>query len=406
VPTELTYRVLSVGQLTLHIRELLESDPALGDVWVEGEVSNFTRSGAGHVYFTLKDEGAAISCVAWRSVVGRWSHLPQDGMAILAHGRVSVYAVQGRYQLYVDLVEPAGLGRLYLEFQALKERLEAEGLFAPERKRPLPVFPQVIGVVTSPQAAALQDILRTLQARFPSVEVVLAPTRVQGEEAPREIVRALRALDGLSQVDVVILARGGGSLEELWAFNEEGVARAVAACQHPVVTGVGHETDFTISDFVADHRAPTPTAAAAAVVPDREELQAEVKELGRRLGYLAWARLQTERAELESLQRALGARSPMFQVAQWRQRVDELEHRLAVCLGHRLDILGRELAALEFRLRGADPVAVLGRGYALVYRKEDGDLVRSVRQVSPGDALRVRVSDGEFDASVGPDDGL
>lgn len=398
----LTAFVFSVGQLTRHIRERLESDSTLADVWVEGEVSNFQRSGAGHVYFTLKDEGAAISCVAWRSVVGRWTHLPQDGHAILAHGHVSVYEVQGRYQLYVDQVEPAGLGRLYLEFQALKERLGTEGLFAPERKRPLPAFPQVVGIVTSPQAAALQDILRVLRSRFPAVEVVLAPTLVQGDAAPEEIVRALRAVDRLPEVDVILLARGGGSLEELWAFNTERVARAVAACQHPVVTGIGHEVDFTIADFVADYRAPTPSAAASAIVPDGQELMREIWEKRRRLGTLIWAQLQQERGDLEAIQRALRSKSPLVQVEQRRQGVDELERRLGGQIWHQLDISKREVAGWESRLRGADPMAVLRRGYALVTKEDDGSLVRSVQQVCPGEAIKVRVVDGQFGASVGP----
>ncbi|NLE77521.1 MAG: exodeoxyribonuclease VII large subunit [Chloroflexi bacterium] len=393
-------QTLRVAQLTLYLRELLESDPVLTDVWVEGEVSNCTRSSSGHVYFTLRDDRAALSCVAWRNVASRWRELPREGDSLLAHGRISVYEPQGRYQLYVDLVQPAGLGRLFLEFQALKERLEAEGLFAEERKRPLPRLPQVVGVVTSSQAAALQDIVRTLQARFPALEVLLAPTLVQGPQAPAQIVRALQALDARAEVDVIVLARGGGSLEDLWAFNDESVARAVAACRHPVVSGIGHETDSTIADFVADYRAPTPTAAAAAVSPDRRELQRELQKQARQLERLMAGRVQASRAELEGLRRALRRASPSYQVGQWRQQVDELSYRLGVHLSHRLALWRQELQGLSIRLQSASPTTVLGRGYALVYRQANGALVRSVAQVQGGDGLTVQVADGSFSAEA------
>ncbi len=398
MPAGLGWRVLSVGRLTAHIRDLLAGDPLLADVWVEGEVSNFRQSTPGHAYFTLKDEQASIPCVAWWSDLRGWPYRPRDGDAVLVHGRVAVYEPAGRYQLYVDWLERAGMGALYLEFLALKARLEAEGLFAPERKRPLPPFPRVIGVVTSPQAAAYQDILRVLRQRFPAVEVLLAPTLVQGEEAPAQIVRALQALNALDEVDVILVARGGGSLEELRAFNDESVARAIARSRHPVVTGIGHETDFTLADFAADLRAPTPSAAAAAVVPDRNDLRVQVWTCARRMHQTMAERLKRSRGDLQALQRALEARSPVGLLAQARQQVDEQERFLRLRLGHRLDLLRRDLAALEARLRSTDPKAVLGRGYALVLKAEDGSLVRQVQQVAPGDALRVQVSDGEFGA--------
>ncbi|MBC7222956.1 MAG: exodeoxyribonuclease VII large subunit [Anaerolineae bacterium] len=393
-------RIFTVGEITARIRDLLARDPALQDVWVEGEVSNFQRASSGHVYFTLKDQRAAIPCVAWRSDVAGWPYLPRDGEAILAHGRVSVYEERGRYQLYVDWVERAGVGALYLQFLALKERLEAEGLFAPERKRPLPPFPRVVGVVTSPQAAAYQDILRVLRHRFPGVEVVLAPTLVQGEEAPDQIVQALQALNALDEVDVILVARGGGSLEELWAFNDERVARAIAASRHPVVTGIGHETDLTLADLAADVRAPTPSAAAAAVVPDGMELRAQVAKWTQRLQQHMGNHIARRRSDLQALQRTLAARSPAHRLAQQRQQVDEQARLLVLRLEHRLALLRRDLGTLEARLASADPRAILARGYAVVQRAEDGRLVRSVRQVQPGDALRVHVSDGQFGAQA------
>lgn len=407
MPADLGWRVLTIGQLTAHIRDLLAADPLLADVWVEGEVSNFRQSAAGHAYFTLKDEQASIPCVAWWSDLRGWPYRPQDGEAVLAHGRVAVYEPAGRYQLYVDWMERAGLGALYREFLALKARLEAEGLFAPERKRPLPPFPRVIGVVTSPQAAAYQDVLRVLQQRFPAVEVLLAPTLVQGDEAPAQIVRALQALNDLDEVDVILVVRGGGSLEELWAFNDEAVVRAIAASRHPVVTGIGHETDFTLADFAADLRAPTPSAAAAAVVPDGSDLRIQVGSCERRLQHQMEARLSGSRNALQALQRTLEARSPVRLLAQARQQVDEQERLLCLRVRYRLDFLRRDLAALEARLQGADPRTILARGYALVLKAEDGSVVRWVHQVAPGDLLQVRVSDGEFGAQAthvpGPD---
>lgn len=248
---------LTVSQLTLYLRELLESDPVLMDVWVEGEISNLSRPSSGHIYFTLKDAAAALRCVIWRTTATRLRVDLQNGLAVAAHGRISLYERDGTYQLYIDQLRPAGEGWLYQEFMRLKARLEEEGLFAPERKRPLPEWPARIGIVTSPTGAALQDMLNTLRRRFPLAEVILAPCAVQGDEAPPEIVRALEQLNRLSPApDVILLARGGGSLEDLWAFNDERVVRAVAASVVPVITGVGHETDFTLSDFAADQRAP------------------------------------------------------------------------------------------------------------------------------------------------------
>ncbi|MCK4449981.1 MAG: exodeoxyribonuclease VII large subunit, partial [Anaerolineae bacterium] len=249
----------TVSQLTGHIRRLIEDDPELSDVWVEGEVSNFSRAFSGHCYFTLKDAGSQIGCVMWRSVAILQDYLPVDGDLVLAYGRVGVYEASGRYQLYVDQIRPAGVGDLYRQFELLKARLEAEGLFAPERKRPLPGFPRCIGVVTSPTAAALRDILNVLGRRYPLAEVLLAPTQVQGDAAPPQIVAALEALNTRDDVDVIIVARGGGSLEDLWAFNDERVTRAIAGSRIPVICGVGHETDFSLVGFAADVRAPTPS---------------------------------------------------------------------------------------------------------------------------------------------------
>ncbi len=390
----------TVSQLTGYIRRLLEEDAELQDVWVEGEVSNFRRYTSGHCYFTLKDAGAELSCVLWRSIANGLDYLPADGDAVLAHGRVGVYETRGVYQLYVDALRPAGVGDLYRQFERLKARLEAEGLFAPERKRPLPPFPRRIGVVTSPDGAALRDILHVLGRRYPLVEVLLAPTRVQGTEAPAEIRAALAALNARDDVDLIIVARGGGSLEELWAFNDEGVARAIAGSRIPVISGVGHETDFTIADFAADVRAPTPSAAAEMAVPDRMELQAALEKLRRRLVVAMEKRVERQRWALAEQQRALKHLAPDVRIATARQRVDDLLLRAGDHLLHRLALRRERLSGLVARLESLSPLATLERGYAIVRHAETGQIVRRVGDVASGDPLQVRVQDGTFEARV------
>jgi exodeoxyribonuclease VII large subunit len=398
-------RIYSISQLTAYVKSALQMDPLLQDVWVEGEVSNFTRAASGHCYFTLKDERAALSCVMWRSQADLLPVLPRDGEAVLAHGTISVYEARGIYQLYVDILQPAGLGRLYLEFEALKQRLAEEGLFDEKRKRPLPALPRRIGVVTSPQAAALRDILRTLSGRYPLADVLLAPTLVQGAEAPPQIVAALAALNRWSgerePVDVIIVARGGGSLEELWAFNDELVARAIAASAIPVISGVGHETDFTIADFVADVRASTPTGAAAAAVPDGRELAMLVRARAARLAELVTGRITVRREALAGQERALSRNSPLQLLASYRQRVDELSRAAVLAWDHRLTLRRERLAGLRGRLEAVSPLEVLARGYAIVRHGETGEVVSRVGQVVAGNPIAVRVQDGEFEAEVG-----
>ncbi len=393
----------TVSQLTGHIRRLIEDDPELADLWVEGEVSNFTRASSGHCYFTLKDAGAQAPCVMWRSVAQVQDQLPKTGDQVLVHGHVGVYEAGGRYQLYVDRIRPAGLGNLYLEFERLKARLEAEGLFAEERKRPPPRFPRRIGVVTSPTAAALRDILNVLDRRYPLAEVLLSPTLVQGENAPPQIVAAIEALNALTgedRVDVIIVARGGGSLEDLWAFNDERVARAVAASNVPLICGVGHETDFSLADFAADVRAPTPSAAAEMVVPDRAELRAQVTGLSTALGTTLQGIVEGQRWKLAEQMRALRHLSPEIQLAQARQRVDDLLSRTEGAARHDLSLRGERLGGLIGRLAAVSPLGTLERGYAIVRHRETDAVVRSVAQVAPGDTLGVRVADGEIEAQA------
>ncbi len=400
-------RVYSVSAITAYIKKRFDVDLMLQDLWLEGEISNWRPAPSGHVYFTLKDTNASIRCVMWRSTVPRLKYVPDgDGEAVLAHGHISVYEPSGQYQLYVDEIEPLGRGALYAQFERLKAQLAGEGLFDEARKRPLPAFPQRIGLVTSPTGAALRDILNVLRRRYPPVEVFLSPTPVQGADAPPQIVAALRALAGVEGVDLIILARGGGSLEDLWAFNDERVARAIAASPIPVVCGVGHETDFTIADFAADLRAPTPTAAAELATPDREELQHRLRlfeaQLEARVGQVITRRRQALAGEARALQRL----SPQAGIEHKRQRLDELSRVAHTGLAHHLALRREQLNSLLLRLSSLNPQATLARGYAIVRREDNGRVVSRVAQVSPGDRLSVQVSDGMFGAIVrGKDEG-
>jgi len=389
----------TVTDLTRYLRDLFESDELLQDVWVQGEVSNFSRPASGHLYFTLKDSSASLRCVMWRNAAMRQTFIPRDGDALEAHGAVSIYEAGGQYQLYADTFRPAGEGALYQEFLRLKALLEAEGLFDPERKRPIPPKPRRIGIVTSPTGAALQDMLNTLRRRYPLVEVVLAPTPVQGEEAPMGIIAALHDVVRVASPDVIILARGGGSIEDLWAFNDERLARAIAASQVPVITGIGHETDFTIADFVADLRAPTPTAAAELATPNQADLRIDLSDLNDRLNHLIQAFHTEVRWAIRELQNRLDRSSPINRINSDIQRVDELEHRMSAATHHTLQLLRSHLMGLIQHLSALNPMAVLERGFAIV-TNQAGQTVSRVRQVKAGEGLNVRVSDGDFDVHV------
>ena len=390
---------MTVADLTRYLRELLESDTLLQDLWVQGEVSNFSRPSSGHLYFTLKDSSASLRCVMWRSAAARQVQLPAEGQAVEVHGYVSIYDVGGQYQLYADIIRPLGEGLLYQEFLRLKARLEAEGLFDPERKRPLPAWPNRIGIITSPTGAAIRDILNTLARRYPLAEVILAPTPVQGVEAPPGIVSALEALNRLVKPDVILLARGGGSLEDLWAFNDEGVVRAIATSQAPVITGIGHETDFTLSDFAADLRAPTPTAAAELATPNRTDLQTDLSEQIQSLARATSAVLDDQRWEMSNLANRLSLISPQSRLRSDQQRLDEFDHRIKTALAHRTEIERTRLNSLSQHLDSLNPIAILERGFAIVSR-DDGVRVFSTSQVKPGNQVKIRVSDGDLSAKI------
>jgi exodeoxyribonuclease VII large subunit len=434
--------VCTVGELALRIKASLEDRfPA---VWVEGEISNLRTPSSGHAYFTLKDDTAQLRCVLFRSRGRRLAFQPEDGMQVLAFGGLDVYVARGEYQLVVELLEPKGVGALQLAFEQLKRKLEGEGLFDAARKRVLPPFPRTIGIVTSPTGAAIRDMLHVIGRRFADLRILVAPVRVQGEEAPGEIVRALADLQEVAELDVVIVGRGGGSIEDLWAFNDERVARAIAGCRVPVISAVGHETDFTIADFVADLRAPTPSAAAELVVQEKLHV---VRRLGDLYGGLKQAladRLERERERVEALARRRVLTEPSRALRDLHRRLDDLGARLGLAVGrrrqdaaHRVSLARNALrslnpvariasgSALLSQLRGRlasaavhgvkasrhrfdaavgqldslSPLAVLGRGYSLT-RLASGAIVRTAAQTRPGDAIEILLHRGALDARV------
>ncbi len=389
----------SVSELNRYVRQTLEKDFRLQGVRVAGEVSGFRAYPSGHWYFTLKDETAQLNCVMWRNRAEKLDFVPRDGDAVEAQGNVTLYETRGQFQLDVAWLQPAGEGELYREFVRLKVQLESEGLFAPERKRPLPEWPLTIGLVTSPAGAALRDMLNIIRRRFPLAQVILSPAQVQGDNAPPQIVAALHALSESARPDVIIVARGGGSLEDLWAFNDERVARAIAAMPVPVVSGVGHETDFTIADFVADLRAPTPSAAAELVTPNRDDLRRKVDTLTVRMAEALLSDVRYKRASLREQSAQFKALSPRAQLANARQRVDGLQARAALAMTHRLALERERWNGLTQALNGVSPLAVLNRGYAVVTHP-NGVVVSKAREVKEGEALRVRVGEGEFGVRV------
>jgi len=394
---------LSIGDITAYLQALFHEDTILNDLWLEGEVSNFVRARSGHCYFTLKDDAATLKAVMWKQNALRLSRLPRNGDAVIAHGYIGIYAERGEYQLYADFMRPAGMGDLYQQFLRLKEKLAAEGLFAEDRKRALPSFPHRIGVVTSPTGAAFRDIVRVIRGRFPAVEIDLFPTEVQGEAAPARIVDALQNAAAYG-VDVLIIARGGGSLEDLWPFNDEAVVRTVADSPVPVISGVGHETDFTLVDFAADRRTPTPSAAAAAAVPDGASLQEDVLALRRALHQRFVSSIADRRAALQAQRRLVERYEPRARLTNARQRVDDLSLMLGRNFSFQQSLRRQRVHSLRERLESLNPRSVLARGYALVSNGQD-ELVRDATDVRPGERLSVEVYRGQFPVVVAEKEG-
>lgn len=435
--------VLTPSQLTRRARDLLED--AFGLVWLEGEISNFSRPASGHLYFSLKDGGAQVRCAMFKPKSTYLRFRPVDGMQVLARARVSLYEARGEFQLIVEHLEEAGEGALQREFERLKALLAAEGLFATERKRALPRFPRRLAVITSATGAAVRDVLSVLARRYPLLAVDIVPVPVQGKEAPAAIVTALRGVGAAARHDAILLARGGGSIEDLWAFNDESVARAIHASALPVISAIGHETDFTIADFVADLRAPTPSAAAELLVPDMAELSRQLQQRQQRLHLLLQRRLQRRQQELDRLHAQLQARSPAQRLQLGESRLGNLRLRLhhavqrtqqrarersanlrtrllrqapeqrlqraRLALAHQrqllqhrlrggLDTRRAHLAELARALHAVSPLAVLARGYALLQDENDGRVIRSSRDTASGARLRARLAEGELQLRV------
>ncbi len=389
--------IYSVARLNREARQLLEA--GLPACWIEGELSNLARPGSGHWYFTLKDEVAQVRCAMFRGANARVRVAPRDGLLVLVRARVSLYEARGEFQLIVESLEEAGEGALRRRFEELKAQLAAEGLFDASLKRPLPPLPRRIGVVTSPTGAAIRDILQILARRFPAVAVLIYPVRVQGAGAAAEIAAAIGLASRRADADVLILARGGGSLEDLWAFNEEIVARAIRNSAIPVVAGIGHEVDVTIADFAADLRAPTPSGAAELVVPDRAEWLRRLATTRERLAALWRRRAAQGRERLGWLVRRLELNHPRARLTARAQRLDELEVRLERALRRELATAGARLAAAARTLNAVSPLATLERGYAIVAHA-DGRVVKRAADVSAGETVRARTADGSFTATV------
>jgi len=419
--TEFQRKIYSVSQLSIEIRDLLER--RFIDVWVEGEISNFKTSAAGHLYFTLKDDRAQLPAVCFRNSARLLRFRPENGKLFRARGRVSTYEGRGEYQLIVEVLEPAGLGALQLAFEQLKEKLEKEGLFRPDRKRPIPAFPRKIGIVTSTKSAALRDILTVLKRRHNAINVLIFPAEVQGEGASLQIMEGIDYLSRSTDVDVIVIARGGGSMEDLWAFNEERVARAIVRARKPVISAVGHEVDFTISDFVADLRAPTPSAAAEIVIQSKEEISQRVKQLEGRLEGVIRSRIVERRHFLASKVGSRGFVVAETRIRRMAQRVDDLTfrleqigrtgafirsraHRVEICeqrlsnaVHQRLKKCHQAFAGIAHTLEALSPLAVLERGYAICLTRE-GHVIRSVNTVETDAAVKVRLHDGSLLAKV------
>ena len=392
-------RVLSVSQINFYIKSIIENDGSLQFVLVTGEISNLTvHQRSGHIYLSLKDSNSVISAVMFAGNARRLRFRLENGMKVICRGRISVYEPSGRYQLYIEDMQPDGVGALTLAFEQLKSDLEKKGLFDNAHKKPLPKFPKTIGVITSPTGAAVQDITNIIRRRFPSADIVLAPVLVQGESAPEQLVRAVNKFSASKIADVVIIGRGGGSAEDLWAFNDEQLAYAVYNCETPIISGVGHETDFTVCDFVADVRASTPSAAAELAVPDRQELMSYYFKQKQYISAMLDRKIKTAQLRLENQQRRMSASSPKLKAEQLEKQLSAKSEKLTRFMNIYISDKENKLIAAKGKLDGLNPLNVLNRGYAIA--EKDEKIITSSKQLKDGDDFTVILSDGKINAKV------
>lgn len=390
--------IYSVSELTKYIRVIIED--SFPGVWVEGEISNFVLHSSGHIYFSLRDATATLKCAFFKRANEKLKFKLKDGMKVIAFGSVSVYEARGDYQLIVEEIEPKGIGALQLQFQQLKEKLQKEGLFDAKYKVPIPFLPNRIGIVTSPTGAAIQDILNIARRRFSNVEIIINPVKVQGDAAKDEIAAAIRQFNKLKNIDVMIVTRGGGSMEDLWPFNEEVVARAIFDSDIPVISAVGHEIDFTISDFVADFRAPTPSAAAELVIPKKEDLAKLIDTASARLNNAISGTLGTLKERLRSLQGAYVLRRPLNYIIQQEQRIDDLKKDISVRIGHTIDIFVEKFNRVLSKLEVLSPVSILKRGYSITAKLPEGVVVKNSGSLKIGDEVETKLGHGRFRSRV------
>lgn len=392
-------RVLSVSQINFYIKSIIENDGSLQFVLVTGEISNLTvHQRSGHIYLSLKDSNSVISAVMFAGNARRLKFRLENGMKVICRGRISVYEPSGRYQLYIEDMQPDGVGALTLAFEQLKKSLAQKGLFDNAHKKPLPKFPKTIGVITSPTGAAVQDITNIIRRRFPSADIVLAPVLVQGESAPEQLVRAVNKFSASKIADVVIIGRGGGSAEDLWAFNDEQLAYAVYNCETPIISGVGHETDFTICDFVADVRASTPSAAAELAVPDRQELMSYYFKQKQYISAMLDRKIKTAQLRLENQQRRMSVSSPKLKAEQLEKQLSAKSEKLTRFMNIYISDKENKLIAAKGKLDGLNPLNVLNRGYAIA--EKDEKIITSSKQLKNGDDFTVILSDGKINAKV------
>ncbi len=391
--------VLTVTGLNEYIKSKIDSDALLNDVYVRGEISNFTNHKTGHFYLTLKDETGVLRAVMFKAYASRMKFLPENGMKVTAHGRVSLFPRDGQYQLYIDSMEPDGTGSLYLAFEQLKAKLEAEGLFSAAHKKSIPKYPMRVGIITSPTGAAVRDMINISTRRFPAAKLILFPCLVQGENAPPQLCSGIRFFNERNPVDVIIIGRGGGSLEELWAFNDERLARAIFASKIPVISAVGHETDFSISDFVSDLRAPTPSAAVELALPETEEIRRRLGTCVSRMAAAENAKIRNSRSKLDILAKKRCFTGPEVFIDDRRMSLFHsarlLESKMNLLYEKKLSLFKRETAKLE----ALNPLSIISRGYTAVF-KEDGELAKSVKQLVPGDKIKFNLTDGRVEARV------